>query len=112
MRGGCTPRWLGGSPRRPSAPWSGMPRRLTPTLEVNVAGSLVYHNAIIYELVMILLYGRHYVARYKTVADLIPEGSSVLDICCGPGVLFDRYLRARSVEYTGVDVNPLFIERV
>jgi SAM-dependent methyltransferase len=77
-----------------------------------VAGSLVYRNAILYEIVMLVLYGRHYGARYRAVADLVPDGSSVLDICCGPGVLFDRYLRARSVDYTGVDVNPRFVERV
>jgi SAM-dependent methyltransferase len=61
---------------------------------------------------MVLLYGRHYGARYRAVAGLVPDGSSVLDVCCGPGVLFDRYLRARSVDYTGVDVNPRFVERV
>jgi SAM-dependent methyltransferase len=77
-----------------------------------VAGSPVYRNALTYELVMLLLYGRHYGARYRAVAGLVPDGSSVLDVCCGPGVLFDRYLRARSVDYTGVDVNPRFVERV
>ena len=35
--------------------------------------------------VMLALYGRHYGARYRAVADLIPDGSSVLDLCCGPG---------------------------
>lgn len=77
-----------------------------------MAGSPVYRNALTYELVMLLLYGRHYGARYRAVAGLVPDGSSVLDVCCGPGVLFDRYLRARSVDYTGVDVNPRFVERV
>jgi SAM-dependent methyltransferase len=79
---------------------------------VIVAESLVYRNALVYELVMLGLYGRHYGARYRAVAGLIPDGSSVLDLCCGPGVLFDRYLRVRSVEYTGIDVNPRFVARV
>jgi SAM-dependent methyltransferase len=74
--------------------------------------SWVYRNGLAYEMVMLGLYGRHYGARYRSVADLIPEGASVLDVCCGPGVLFDRYLRARSVDYTGIDVNPRFIARV
>jgi SAM-dependent methyltransferase len=74
--------------------------------------SWVYRNGLVYELVMLGLYGRHYGARYRAVADLVPDGASVLDLCCGPGVLFDRYLRARSVEYTGIDVNPRFIARV
>jgi SAM-dependent methyltransferase len=79
---------------------------------VIVAVSLVYRNALIYELVLLGLYGRHYGGRYRSVADLIPVGSSVLELCCGPGVLFDRYLRARSVDYTGIDVNPRFVARV
>ena len=77
-----------------------------------MAGSLVYRNALVYELVMLCLYGRHYAARYRAVAGLIPDGSSVLDLCCGPGILFDRYLRDRSVDYTGVDFNPRFVARV
>jgi SAM-dependent methyltransferase len=77
-----------------------------------MARSWVYRNDLVYELVMLGLYGRHYRARYRAVADLIPDGASVLDLCCGPGVLFDRYLRARSVDYTGIDVNPRFIARV
>jgi SAM-dependent methyltransferase len=77
-----------------------------------VAESVIYRNALVYELVMLGLYGRHYGARYRAVADLIPGGSSVLDLCCGPGVLFDRYLRARSVDYTGLDINPRFVARV
>jgi SAM-dependent methyltransferase len=58
---------------------------------------------------MLGLYGRHYPARYRAVADVIPAGSSVLDICCGPGVLYDRYLRRKSVQYTGLDINEKFV---
>lgn len=77
-----------------------------------MARSWVYRHELVYELVMIGLYGRHYGARYRAVAELIPAGASVLDLCCGPGVLFDRYLRGRSVDYTGMDVNPRFVARV
>src|SRR5690242_19199763 len=77
-----------------------------------MASSWVYRHSLAYELVMLGLYGRHYGARYRALADLIPDGTSVLDLCCGPGILFDRYLRARSVDYTGIDVNPRFIARV
>jgi SAM-dependent methyltransferase len=77
-----------------------------------MAGRLIYHNALLYELLMLGLYGRHYGARYRAVATLIPDGSSVLDLCCGPGILFDRYLRPRSIDYTGIDVNPRFVARV
>jgi hypothetical protein len=58
---------------------------------------------------MIGLYGRHYSSRYKTIADLIPAGSEVLDMCCGPAVLYHRYLRHKSVKYIGLDINPGFV---
>jgi SAM-dependent methyltransferase len=81
--------------------------------EVTVlAASLVYRNTLVYESVMIGLYGRHYGARYRAIAELIPGGSSVLELCCGPGILHDRYLRAKGVDYTGLDINPRFIARV
>lgn len=77
-----------------------------------MAESLVYRNSWIYELAMIALYGRHYAARYRAIADLIPAGSSVLDLCCGPGILHSRYLRGKAVAYTGLDINPRFVARV
>jgi hypothetical protein len=77
-----------------------------------VAQSWVYRNGLVYELVMLGLYGRHYGARYRAVAGLIPAGSSVVDVCYGPGVLFDRDPRGNSMDYTGIDVNPGFIARV
>ncbi|WP_406697788.1 class I SAM-dependent methyltransferase [Singulisphaera sp. Ch08] len=74
--------------------------------------SLVYRNSFTYELVMRLLYRRHYLARFEAVAQLIPAEASVLDLCCGPGTLFDRHLRAKGVRYTGLDCNPGFIARI
>jgi SAM-dependent methyltransferase len=77
-----------------------------------MAPSLVYRSAWGYELVMAALYGRHYAARYRAIAELIPRRSSVLELCCGPGILFDRYLRDKEVDYTGLDINPRFVARV
>ena len=74
--------------------------------------SLIYRSALIYELAMIGLYGRHYFSRYRAIADLIVPGSSVLDLCCGPGILYDRYLRQKSIDYTGLDINSRFIKRL
>lgn len=71
--------------------------------------SLIYRSSSLYELAMLGLYGRHYGSRYRALADLIPDGSSVLDLCCGPALLFHRYLRHKSVHYTGLDVNAKFI---
>jgi SAM-dependent methyltransferase len=77
-----------------------------------MTGSLIYNSALMYEAVMRLLYGRWYNERYQSVADLIGEGSSVLDVCCGPGTLFQRYLKAKRVRYTGLDINRHFIDRL
>jgi SAM-dependent methyltransferase len=77
-----------------------------------VATSFIYRNASVYELAMLLLYGRHYTSRYSAIAELIPPGSSVLDLCCGPALLYHRYLRAKAVQYTGLDINANFIGRL
>src|SRR5438132_2923277 len=75
-------------------------------------GSFIYSHASIYEAVMRALYGRGYNERFRPVAELIAEGSSVLDVCCGPGTLFHRYLKTKGVHYTGLDINRHFIERL
>jgi SAM-dependent methyltransferase len=74
--------------------------------------SLIYRSSSLYEFAMLTLYGRHYGSRYRAVADLIPRGASVLDLCCGPALLYHRYLRHKSVQYTGLDVNAKFIARL
>ena len=74
--------------------------------------SLIYRNASVYELAMLLLYGRHYASRYRAISELIPDGSSVLDLCCGPALLYHRCLRAKDVQYTGFDINSRFIEQL
>jgi SAM-dependent methyltransferase len=77
-----------------------------------MAGSLIYSNSSIYEAVMRVLYGRGYNERFRPIAELIAEGSSVLDVCCGPGTLFYRYLKTKGVHYIGLDVNRRFVERL
>jgi SAM-dependent methyltransferase len=77
-----------------------------------LSSSLVYRSTWVYELIMVLLYGRHYAARYRAVADLVPRGASVLELCCGPGILFDRYLRRKGCDYLGLDINRGFIDRI
>jgi SAM-dependent methyltransferase len=74
--------------------------------------SLIYKSSFVYELAMLLLYGRHYPSRYRAIAELIPDGSSVLDLCCGPALLYHRYLRRKNVKYTGLDINANFIARL
>ena len=71
--------------------------------------SLVYRSALGYELLMRALYGRHYGARMRAVAEQVPEGASVLELCCGPGTLYLRHLRERTSGYVGIDVNHRFV---
>jgi SAM-dependent methyltransferase len=69
--------------------------------------SIIYRSARGYELLMRALYGRHYAARMSAVADQVPDGASVLELCCGPGTLYFRHLDGHA--YTGLDVNPGFV---
>jgi SAM-dependent methyltransferase len=74
--------------------------------------SPIYRSPRLYELTMAVLYGRHYHARYSTLASLIPSGASVVELCCGPGTLYRRALRAKKVHYIGLDISPTFIDAV
>ncbi|MBV9310912.1 MAG: class I SAM-dependent methyltransferase [Solirubrobacterales bacterium] len=73
------------------------------------SASLIYKNPHVYELLMRTLYGRHYVDRMRAVAEQVPQGSSVLELCCGPGTLYNRFLRGKTSSYIGVDVNERFV---
>ena len=77
-----------------------------------MAATVLYKSAVLYELLMVMLYGRHYSGRYRAIADLIPAQSSVLDLCCGPAVLYHRYLRQKSIRYTGLDLSSTFIKHL
>jgi trans-aconitate methyltransferase len=59
---------------------------------------------------MIGLYGVRYNSRYRSIADLIEPDSSVLELCCGPGVLCRRYLNRKRVQYVGLDINHAFVD--
>ena len=74
--------------------------------------SLIYRSAAGYELLMRGLYGRHYGDRMRAVSEQVPDGASVLELCCGPGTLYLRYLQTRTRGYVGIDVNPGFVERL
>ncbi|MGI8902684.1 MAG: class I SAM-dependent methyltransferase [Solirubrobacteraceae bacterium] len=71
--------------------------------------SFVYRSAFGYELLMRALYGRHYESRMVAVAEQVPIGASVLELCCGPGTLYLRHLRERTSGYIGLDVNERFV---
>ncbi len=58
------------------------------------------------------LYGRHYADRMRAVSEQVPDGSSVVELCCGPGTLYLRHLRGRVTGYIGLDVNDRFLRRL
>lgn len=59
---------------------------------------------------MRVLYGRHYEARDAAVAAHVRDGASVLELCCGPGHLYDRLLRGRAGSYVAMDSNAGFVD--
>jgi hypothetical protein len=74
--------------------------------------SLIYRSAAAYELVMRALYGRHYQARLDVIADQVRPGATVLELCPGPGALYEHRLRGRVGSYTAIDVNHRFVRRL
>lgn len=57
---------------------------------------------------MKLLYGQDYARKYTTVADLIPPGKTVVDLCCGDCVIASR-VTEKGGTYIGLDINPRFV---
>ena len=74
--------------------------------------SLIYRSAWGYGLAMRVLYGRYYAARDAAVAAHIPDGASVLELCCGPARLYERELRGRIGSYVALDASERFVARL
>jgi glycosyltransferase involved in cell wall biosynthesis len=65
--------------------------------------SPIYWTGIGYDLVMKLLYRSQWKPTYREVADRIPEGASVVDVCAGTARLYRDFLKDRACEYLGLD---------
>lgn len=72
--------------------------------------SLVYRSPRIYHAMVGALYRGRYAERFEAVAARVPHGASVLDVCCGDGVLFGGYLKNKNITYTGLDINETFVK--
>jgi hypothetical protein len=72
--------------------------------------SPVYWHPYIYTFLIKILYGKNFNSRYLAVADLIPENSTVIEVCPGDGYLYEHYLKKKNVKYTGLDINPGFVK--
>jgi len=85
-------------------------RRFRGTIGVSRrAKSPIYWTGYGYDLVMRALYGAEYEATYAAVAAHIPDGASVVDLCCGTAHLHRNYLRQRGCSYLGLDANGDFV---
>jgi hypothetical protein len=71
--------------------------------------SLIYAHPALYRVVMQLLYGRGYVARYQAISSLIPDGADVFEACAGDARLYERYLRPRGIAYRAGEFNERFV---
>ena len=71
--------------------------------------SPIYWTGHGYDLVMRLLYGAEYERAAAAVAARIPDGASVVDVCCGTARLHRDFLRARGCRYLGLDFNGDFV---
>src|SRR5450759_1268318 len=47
---------------------------------------------------------------YKLIEDLVPHGSTVLDLACGDGELLNQLIRDKGVRGSGVDVSQEAVE--
>lgn len=74
--------------------------------------SPIYWSPRIYRAVMRALYGSELEERYRTVDRLIPDGSRVVELCCGCGYLYEHYLRHRRIDYLGLDLLPAMMSRL
>jgi glycosyltransferase involved in cell wall biosynthesis len=73
------------------------------------ARSPIYWTGHGYDLVMRLLYGQQLQSTYGAVAAQIPDGASVVDLCCGTARLYQDFLRSRGCTYLGLDYNADFV---
>ena len=73
-----------------------------------MSSSLIYRYPTVYKILMALLYGRQYRTRIQAVANKIPSGASVLDVCCGDCSLFTVSLKNRC-NYIGLDSSKEFV---
>lgn len=71
--------------------------------------SPVYWTGIGYELLMRVLYRSGFHVLYAGVADHVPSGAKVVDVCAGPGTLWHECLREKGVDYLALDFNGHFV---
>ncbi len=72
--------------------------------------SPIYWSPRLYTLAMKQLYGKQYEERFSVIAELIPDHSSVTEVCMGASELFLNHLSEKDISYTGLDLNSAFVK--
>jgi glycosyltransferase involved in cell wall biosynthesis len=71
--------------------------------------SPIYWTGVGYDCLMRVLYRGQYRQTFAAVADLVPKGASVVDVCCGTARLGRDFLVPRGCRYLGLDANAHFV---
>lgn len=71
----------------------------------------LYQHPWIYDFALYGLYHGNPHDRFKQVADLIPEGANVVDLCAGTSFLFQQ-LKKKCPQYTALDINPRLVKHL
>jgi SAM-dependent methyltransferase len=74
--------------------------------------SIIYRLPFLYEGFLLVRYRGEYTERCRAIAAVIPDGATVVDLCCGPPTLYFGHLRRKRVRYTGLDINRGFVDRL
>lgn len=69
--------------------------------------AVFYANSRVYHLLMAITYRHHRAERFRAVAEWVPEGAQVLDVCCGDGSLAEHL--PPNVSYRGLDNSRAFL---
>lgn len=68
--------------------------------------AILYRSGFLYHALMTLVYRSYRDERFEAVARWVPEGASVLDVCCGDGALAKHL--PDLVSYRGLDQSSAF----
>ncbi len=68
-----------------------------------------YSSPALYHFLMRMLYWKNFDARYQVIANEIPEGASVVDVCAGDAYLYTNFLIKKNIRYIALDNSPYFL---
>jgi SAM-dependent methyltransferase len=74
-------------------------------------GGIIMGDAARYDSLSGVLLGSFYASVAADVAVAAPPSGRVLDVGCGPGHLANRLARDHGLEVTGLDLDPMMVER-